>query len=81
MPQVSRKRLPPEILKSLSDSLVFAFKDIIKGKEMEAFLGSLLTPTEKLMLAKRIAVAYLFSLARYAIRAAGGRPLKSPYYS
>lgn len=59
MPQVSRRRLPKEVLKSLSDSLIFVFKDLTGKEEMEAFLNSLLTETEKLMLAKRIAMAYL----------------------
>lgn len=59
MPQVSRRRLPGEVLKSVFDSLSFVFKDITNKNEMDAFLGSLLTPTEKLMLGKRIAVAYL----------------------
>lgn len=59
MPQVSRKRLPPKILKSLFDSLSFVFKDLANKEEMDEFLDSLLTKTEKLMLAKRMAVAYL----------------------
>lgn len=56
MPQVSRNELDPKTEKELSDSLTFIFSSIDQKQPMEDFLSALLTPTEKVMLAKRLAV-------------------------
>lgn len=56
MPQVSRNKLPSETEKELTESLNLVFSSISKRDEMLKFLNSLLTDTEKLMLAKRLAI-------------------------
>lgn len=59
MPHVSRNRLPLKTEKELTESLNLVFSTISKRDEMLRFLSSLLTDTEKLMLAKRLAVIVL----------------------
>lgn len=59
MPHVSKNKLNPHVEKDLTDTLELILsklsnKDLIKG-----FLISLLTPTERIMLAKRLAVIIL----------------------
>lgn len=59
MPQVSRNKLLPNNEKELIESLNLVFSSISKREEMIKFLNSLLTDTEKLMLAKRLAIIVL----------------------
>ncbi len=59
MPHVSRKKLSPKILDQLIDSLLFVLTDIKDKKEMGEFLNSFLSQTEKVMLAKRLAIVFL----------------------
>ena len=59
MPHVSRKKLSPKILGQLIDSLLFVLTDIKDKKEMSEFLDSYLSQTEKVMLAKRLAIVFL----------------------
>lgn len=59
MPHVSRIKLDKKAEKRLIDTLELIFSKISKKDEMNSFIASLLTPTEKLMLAKRLAVAVL----------------------
>lgn len=59
MPQVSRNKLPLSTEKELTESLNLVFSSISKRDEMLKFLNSLLTNTEKLMLAKRLAIVIL----------------------
>ena len=61
MPQVSRIKLDKKAEKQLIDTLELIFSKVSKKDEMNSFLSSLLTPTEKLMLAKRIAVVVLLN--------------------
>ena len=59
MPQVSRNKLLPNEEKGLIESLNLVLSGISKREEMLRFLNSLLTDTEKLMLAKRLAIIVL----------------------
>lgn len=59
MPHVSRKKLSAKVLDQLVDSLLFVLTDIKNKKEMEEFLSSFLSQTEKVMLAKRLAIVFL----------------------
>ncbi len=57
MPHVSQKPLSKEEERVLIHTLTSVFVSIQHSQEMVAFLASLLTPTEKIMLAKRLAIA------------------------
>ena len=59
MPQVSRNKLSPQAEKELIESLNLVFSSVSKREEMLKFLNALLTDTEKLMLAKRLAIIIL----------------------
>lgn len=59
MPHVSRIKLPLSTEKELIESLNLVFSSISERGKMIKFLSSLLTDTEKLMLAKRLAVIVL----------------------
>lgn len=59
MTHVSRWKLPKEEEKNLIGALRLVLTRLTKDEEMEIFLGSLLTETEKLMLAKRLALVVL----------------------
>lgn len=59
MPQVSKRRLEPQVKKDLNDSFAFLIKEIRSKDEVEMFLNSVLTETERLMLSKRVVAAFL----------------------
>lgn len=59
MPHVSRYKLPKKIEAELISKLNLVLTHIGKNDEMVGFLDALLTPTEKLMLAKRLAIIVL----------------------
>lgn len=59
MPHISRKKLPAKRRQEILNSLVFVLAEIKSKKEMDSFLDALLSETEKLMLAKRLAMFYL----------------------
>lgn len=59
MPHISRNKLPISTEKELTESLNLVFSSISKRDEMLKFLDSLLTETEKLMVAKRLAAIVL----------------------
>jgi Trp operon repressor len=61
MPQVSRNKLPKKTEETLVKNLNIVFSQIIETDAMLLFLNSLLTETEKLMLAKRLAMVFLLS--------------------
>lgn len=135
MPHVSKRKLDPKIERELNALLEYVLGHL-KPEEAKRLLSSLLSDTERLMLAKRIATVFLLEenlpesqiaetlkltpdtiskislmletskgqgfkvavskmknlerirlfkkilldFARYAIRAAGGRPMEKPYY-
>lgn len=59
MPHVSRIKLDKKAERNLIKNLSLILAKIKKEEEMNIFLISLLTPTERLMLAKRIAIIIL----------------------
>ena len=61
MPHISRKKLPDEVLQQIINSFLFVLTDIKDKETMAQFLNSFLSKTEKIMLAKRLAMAFLLS--------------------
>lgn len=59
MPKVSKNPLPPERKKEIMDALIRTLAKIDNDSLLKRFLDDLLTPTEKLMLGKRLMVAVL----------------------
>lgn len=61
MSQVSKRVLNPKIQERLFENFWEMFADIKNVKDIRVFLDDFLSPTEKMMLAKRMAIAILFS--------------------
>lgn len=59
MPHVSRYKLPKKAEEKLIETLQLVFTKILRREEMDTFFNALLTKTEKLMLAKRLAIVVL----------------------
>ncbi len=59
MPHVSRNKLTKTVENQLTTTLELVLARISKEEEMKDFLLSLLTPTERVMLAKRLAIIIL----------------------
>ncbi len=59
MPHVSRYPLSPKAEEEIVKNLNFILSSITKSGEMVSFLNSLLTPTERIMLGKRMAMIVL----------------------
>lgn len=59
MPHVSKKKLNPKVLKQIFYFFKAIMADLETEGEVAAFLNSLLTRTEELMLAKRLAIVVL----------------------
>lgn len=59
MGRVSKKPLNPEVRKQVMDAIVQGFSRIINERDMARLLNDLLTPTEKIMLGKRLMAAIL----------------------
>lgn len=59
MPHVSKYKLEKNAEKDLVDTLEFVLSKLSKKEDIKTFLLSLLTPTERLMLAKRLAIILL----------------------
>lgn len=59
MPQVSKNPVPKETERKIKKAFTRAFVDIRSEREMERYIFDLLTPTERIMLAKRLAIAAL----------------------
>lgn len=59
MPHVSKRRIEPKVEKHILDSFTFILKDLNSISDTEKFLSSVLSGTEKLMIAKRIVAAFL----------------------
>ena len=59
MPQLSKRRLDPQVKKDILDSLSYVLKELKTKKEVDTFLSSILTDTERLMVSKRVLTAYL----------------------
>lgn len=61
MAQVSRYPLPKKIYERIFEILFQSVAKIKNKKEAEEFFNDFLTPTERIMLAKRLAIAVLLS--------------------
>lgn len=61
MPHVSRNKLDQKIEKQLTDTLDIVLTNLSKQDEVKGFLLSLLTPTERIMLAKRLTIIILLN--------------------
>ena len=61
MAQVSKRVLTKNIQERLFQNFWEMFADIKKAKEIQTFLEDFLSPTERIMLAKRMAIAILLS--------------------
>ena len=59
MPQISKRKLEPKIKQDLLDSLSYTIKELKTKAEVDQFLSSTLTDTERLMVAKRVVTAFL----------------------
>lgn len=59
MPQVSKSPIPKKTEQKIRKAFTKALVDIKSEKEMERYIFDLLTPTERIMLAKRLAIAAL----------------------
>lgn len=57
MPQVSKNPIPRETDRKIRKAFTKALVDIGSEREMERYIFDLLTPTERIMLAKRLAIA------------------------
>ena len=59
MPQVSRHPLNKDTYKKIYNIFLESFSSNQTKKDLDVFLEELLTPTEKIMLSKRLLIAYL----------------------
>lgn len=59
MPQVSRRMLSKDVEGKITETLLEAVSQIRDKKEVSLFLNDLLTPTERIMVTKRLAIAIL----------------------
>ena len=59
MPHVSRKRVKKHIFKRMSNEFVNAIASLKGSSEIRGFLNEILTPTERVMLAKRSAIVLM----------------------
>jgi len=61
MPHVSSKKLNSRLLEKLSGKLLAVFERAHNKQSLSLVLGELFTPTEKIMLAKRLAIILLLA--------------------
>ncbi len=59
MPHVSRRKLEEKLLGEMHERLITVLADLSARGEMGDFLSDLLTATEKVMLAKRLAIVLM----------------------
>lgn len=60
MSHVSKRRLPNDTRKLIDRALLWTFSRL-KGNESELIINSILTPTERVMLAKRLGILFLLN--------------------
>lgn len=58
MPHVSKKKIDKNTQKLIDDALLWVFSRL-KGNETEVIFRTLITPTERIMLGKRLGILYL----------------------
>ena len=74
MPHVSQKRVKKQVFNRMSNEFVNAIASMKNSSEVRGFLNELLTPTERVMLAKRLAVIlmlkkkYSFLMIRHILK-------------
>jgi len=59
MAQVSKYRIPSKVYERIFEIFLKSLAEIKSKNEAEAFIKDFLTPTERIMLAKRLAIAFL----------------------
>lgn len=59
MPQISKRKLDQVVKKDVLNSFSYTIKELKTKKEVDEFLSSVLTDTERLMIAKRVLAAFL----------------------
>ena len=64
MSQVSRRILNKQVEEKVFETLWEAISQVRDKKEIQSFLGDLLSPTERVMIAKRLAIAVLLLKGR-----------------
>ena len=62
MPHVSRKRVKKDIFKRMSNEFIENIASLKNSSEIRGFLNELLTPTERIMLAKRMAAILILEI-------------------
>ncbi len=68
MPPVSTKIVSPKISKNIYDLLIGSFSKAKRKDELLQFISDLLTPTERVMVSKRLAIAFLLLRKDYDYR-------------
>src|SRR3989339_2041226 len=64
MSQVSRRYLNPKVEQQIFDTFVESFASLSSSQKATDFLYDLLSPVEQVMLAKRLAIAYMLMKGR-----------------
>lgn len=59
MPQVSKRKLSRDIESKITESLLEAISQVRSKAEVSIFIEDLLTPTERIMVSKRLSIAIL----------------------
>ena len=59
MPKISRYKLEKEIEGLILDQFAEVLREVNKTSDIKALIGNLFTPSERIMLAKRLAIAIL----------------------
>jgi len=72
MPPVSKRVIPSEIEKRIFKIFIKSFGKISKRQDAVPFLTDLFTPTERIMVAKRLAIAFLLIRGDYDQRGIAG---------
>ncbi|OGM11892.1 hypothetical protein A2Z22_01520 [Candidatus Woesebacteria bacterium RBG_16_34_12] len=65
MPPVSKRLVPSEIEKRIYEIYIKSFGKVSKRQDVIPFLTDLFTPTERIMIAKRLAIAFLLIRGDY----------------
>lgn len=65
MPQVSTRPIPLEVENTIYDLLIRAIERLSKKYDIVPFLSDILYPTERVMVAKRLSIAYLLLRGDY----------------
>ncbi len=65
MSQVSKHFMQPAIEKKVYEVFINSFKNIKSSEAVISFLSDILSPTERIMLAKRISIAFLLLEGKY----------------